>query len=159
MTYINMVSIAKQSQLQEVQLPLLQPFRINEAAGQCKAQNCRAQNSLWQSAGQMLTRLRAPEGVSVLCAFCPGCPAGFPSLSSLCWTMHQKHRRVEAHGCVRFADPVAQQSYVITQFHSYSSVLEWFEDEGVIKKLCVIIKALLTPQGSTCPHVAIQYVK
>lgn len=73
--------------------------------------------------------------------------------------MHQKHRRVEAHGCVWFADPVAQQSYVIAHFHSYSSVLEWFEDEGVIKKLCVIIKALLTPQGSTCPDVAIQYVK
>lgn len=38
MTYINTVSTAKQPQLQEVQLPLLQPFKINEAAGQRKAQ-------------------------------------------------------------------------------------------------------------------------
>lgn len=92
--------------------------------------NCRAQNRLWQSAEQMLMCLRVPEGC--LCAsFMTWSPSWVPKPQSyLCWDAASEELRVEAHGCVRFADPMAQQSYLTSQFHSYSSVPEWSGVKG-----------------------------
>lgn len=69
--------MVKQSHVSELGPPLLRPFKMKEAAGQAEQSNCRAHHRLWQSAGQMPTCLRAPEGHLHAC-FVPWLPSWVP---------------------------------------------------------------------------------
>lgn len=137
----------------------LRSVRLQSSA---KHRNCRAQNRLRQLAEQMLMCLRAPEGCLCAC-FKPWPPNWVPKpQSSLCWTLHQKHGGVEAHGCIWFADPTAQQSYLTSQFH-YSFTATALCPSGLVRKgdketVCHYHSSSHT-QGCTCPHAPIQYVQ
>lgn len=77
------VLIAKQSHLQELSLPLLQPLKTDGAAGQCRAQEPQgSQQALAITAGQMPMCLRTPEGCPIACLL-PWTPRWVPQVSVL----------------------------------------------------------------------------